>query len=202
MYRRAIRSLFAATTALLLCATACDKPEEKKADDKKAEPEKADVKAPEPEPQPEPPQPEPPQPEVNAEAGADAGAEAGADAGADAGAEGGEPTPAAEEGGEDKPAEKKPADKPTEKKPEAAANNINAKPLFDAKCKSCHGADGKGETTIGKKVNIPSLVGTSMSKAKIVSVIENGVPDTKMKGYKDKLSKDEIEALAGYVKKL
>jgi mono/diheme cytochrome c family protein len=192
MYRSAIRSLFAATTALLLLATAaCDKPEDKKAD-KKAEEKKAEeVKAVEPppvEPPPvEPPPVEPPVEPPPVEPPADTGAAADA----------GEP---AADGGAEK-AEPKPEPK-SDPKPEPTAAKIDGKAIFNEKCDSCHGADGKGETTIGKKVNIPSLVGTKLSKSKIISTTENGVPDTKMKGFKDKLSADEIEAVAVYVTKL
>jgi mono/diheme cytochrome c family protein len=109
---------------------------------------------------------------------------------------------------------KKPADSSTStKKPTTtddgggAAPGVDGKELYLGKCKSCHGPDGKGDTSMGKKVReaggeFPSLAGTKLAKAKIVEIVENGVPDTKMKGYKDKLSKDEIDAIAGYVKKL
>jgi mono/diheme cytochrome c family protein len=193
MYRSAIRSLFAATTALLLLATvACDAPADKKAD-KKAEEKKAEeVKAVEPppvEPPPvEPPPVEPPVEPPPVEPPADTGAVA-----ADGGAE------KADDGGE-KP-EEKPVEKPVEK-PEPTAAKIDGKAIFDAKCDSCHGPDGKGDTTIGKKVNIPSLAGTALSKAKVISITEAGVPETKMKSFKDKLSADEIDAVATYVKKL
>ena len=85
---------------------------------------------------------------------------------------------------------------------EPAAPKADGKGLYMAKCKSCHGDDGKGDTTIGKKVDIPSLAGTKLSKSKITEVVEKGVDGTKMKGYKDKLSKDEIDAVSAYVKKL
>jgi mono/diheme cytochrome c family protein len=194
MYRTAIRSLFAATTALLLLATAaCDKPEEKKAE-KKAEDKKAEeVKAVEPppvEPPPvEPPPVEPPVEPPPVDPPADTGAAADA----------GEP---AADGGAEK-AEPKPEPKPEPKsEPEPTAAKIDGKAIFDAKCDSCHGADGKGDTTIGKKVNIPSLAGTKLSKSKIIATTESGVPDTKMKGFKDKLTADEIAAVATYVGKL
>ena len=108
---------------------------------------------------------------------------------------------------EDTPADAKPeADKPAPKKtpkPEkAAAPAIDAKPLFLAKCKSCHGEDGRGKTKYAEKTPVPDLHGSKLSKAKIVDVIANGVPDSKMKGFKDKFSKDEIDAIAAYVKKL
>jgi mono/diheme cytochrome c family protein len=201
MYRSAIRSFFVATTALLLLTTAaCDKAEEKKTADKKVDDKKVDeVKTPEPpiEPPPvEPPPVEPPPVEPPADAGtvtADAGADAGEPA-ADGGAE------KADGGGEDKPpAEKKPPEKAD---PEPIAAKADGKAVFESKCKSCHGADGKGDTTIGKKVQIPSLAGTKLSKSKIVSTTESGVPDTKMKGFKDRLTGDEIDAVATYVTKL
>ncbi|MCA9691537.1 MAG: cytochrome c [Nannocystaceae bacterium] len=84
------------------------------------------------------------------------------------------------------------------KKP--AEPKVNAAPLFLAKCKGCHGADGKAETSIGKKENIPSLVGTKLSKGKLADVIANGVPGTKMKAFGDKLDAAEIKALAAYIK--
>ncbi|PRQ05050.1 c-type cytochrome [Enhygromyxa salina] len=210
MHRLAIRSLVLAATALLLTTAACDSGEPKadgakkadgaaepaKADDGAAEADKADGAA---------------EAGVAAEAGA-AGTEPAEATGADAadetddggGDETGEAAPAAGEEGGDAPP---PADdKPVEKKPAAdkapAVAKIDGKPLFESKCKSCHGIDGAGDTTIGKKVEIPSLVKTKLGQAKIVSTITNGVPDTKMKGYKDKLSKEQIDAVAAYVKKL
>ncbi len=213
MYRRAIRSLFVATTVLLLStASACDKAEEKKTADKAAE-KKTDDKAPEtPKEQPpvEPPPVEPPPVEPPADSGAVA-ADAGTDAGAPA--EGGEP--AADGGGEkadgggtktdgggEKKSDPKPEPKPDDKAGESTVAKADGKAIFESKCKSCHGADGKGDTTIGKKVNIPSLSGTKLSKSKIVSITEGGVPDTKMKGFKDRLTGDEIDAVAAYVLKL
>jgi mono/diheme cytochrome c family protein len=84
---------------------------------------------------------------------------------------------------------------------------VDGKEIYLAKCKSCHGVDGKGDTSVGKKIrdaggDFPSLAGTKLAKAKIVEIVEDGVPDTKMKPYKEKLSAEQIDAVAGYVKKL
>ncbi len=220
MYRRAIRTLFVAA-ALLLTTTACDKGDAKggdakggdaKGDTKKAAADegakvddggaKADdggTVAAEAEAEAGAGETGGPGEAVAAEAGgeeAGAGETGGAVAASAGGEEGGAKADdgGGEEGGKDD-GDKAP------KKPESTPK-IDGKPLFEKKCKSCHGIDGKGDTTIGKKVDIPSLAKTSMSKSKIVSVIEKGVPDTKMKAYKDKLSKEEIDAVAAYVKKL
>jgi mono/diheme cytochrome c family protein len=204
MYRTAFRSLFVAA-ALFLTTTACDsgdaKAEAKKADDAKADGADATKK--------EGGEPAPTtavegEPEAPTTAAVAEPGEAAAEAGAEAEAE--EPEddePEAEAKPEPKPSktEKAPTEKAPADKPEATAK-VSGKPLFDGKCKSCHGADGKGDTTIGKKLEIPSLAGTKLSKAKIVTIVEDGVDGTKMKGYKDKLSKDEIDAVAAYVLKL
>jgi cytochrome c6 len=70
--------------------------------------------------------------------------------------------------------------------------------VFKAKCASCHGPDGKGETTMGKKLGVKNLVGT---KADVVQVVNEGKPP-KMMAYKGKLTDDQIKAVAGFVKTL
>jgi mono/diheme cytochrome c family protein len=209
MQRLVLHSVVAAASALfILSATACDKGGEKKVDNKVEKGdagEKAEVGEP------------------AADAGEPAGTtttttsttstttidppgETGGETGAAAGDTGGETGAAVApdgDSGKEEPEEPKP-DSKTEPKPDdkAPAAKIDAKALFEGKCKSCHGSDGKGDTTIGKKVKIPSLAGTKLSKSDAVKKITDGVPDTKMKGYKDKMSKEEIDAVAAYVKKL
>lgn len=53
---------------------------------------------------------------------------------------------------------------------------------FKAKCAMCHGADGKAETTIGKKMNIPSFASDKvkkMSDAEVEDFIANGGKEKK-----------------------
>lgn len=212
MQRLVLQSVVAAASALfILSATACDKGGEKKVDNKVEKGgddkgEKAEVGEP------------------AADAGEPAGTtttgttsttstttidppgETGGDDAA-AGDTGGETGAAVAPDGDSGKAVPDPEPKPdskTEPKPDdkPPAAKIDAKGLFEGKCKSCHGSDGKGDTTIGKKVGIPSLAGTKLSKSDTVKKITDGVPDTKMKGYKDKMSKEEIDAVAAYVKKL
>jgi mono/diheme cytochrome c family protein len=105
-----------------------------------------------------------------------------------------------------KAAEKKTAEKkPAEKKVEDKTAGIDAKALYDSKCKVCHAPDGKG-TEAMKKNNIPDMSAKDWqgkhSKAAVAKAITEGVDGTKMKAFKDKLKPEEIEAVAAYVKKL
>jgi cytochrome c6 len=73
----------------------------------------------------------------------------------------------------------------------------DAAALFAAKCAACHGKDGKG-TAVGQKMGAHDITALKEGEAEIVAVISNG--KGKMSAYKDKLSQDEIKALAKFVK--
>ena len=78
--------------------------------------------------------------------------------------------------------------------------------LWKAKCRSCHGAEGKADTKEGKKHKIDDMTTAAWqekhSDTQIRNAIANGIPDTKMKAYSDKLSAAEIDALVKYVRTL
>ena len=84
----------------------------------------------------------------------------------------------------------------------------DGKALFLENCATCHGEDGKANTELGTKYMAADFTSDEWKKefgghhAKVKKVIEKGVPKTKMKGWKDKLSPAEIDALAGYVEQL
>ena len=80
-----------------------------------------------------------------------------------------------------------------------SARAEDAKALFAQKCAACHGPDGKAGTAMGKKLGASDLTKTKDSEAQIAAVISNGKPP-KMTPYKDKLSGEQIQALAKYVK--
>jgi len=107
-------------------------------------------------------------------------------------AEGDEPT-------EPKPAEAEPKPKP---KPKPTFDKKAGRDVFMKKCKSCHGTDGKGETPFGRKINIISISRSGRSHGKIRSITANGVPGTKMKPYKGKLSDKELDDVAAFVRSL
>ncbi len=84
---------------------------------------------------------------------------------------------------------------------------------FKAKCASCHGADGKGETEQAKKMGgIGDMTSAAWQKKwsdeQIKSAIENGVHETRdgnkkeMDAYKSKLPAPQIDALVVYIRGL
>ena len=68
-------------------------------------------------------------------------------------------------------------------------------------CASCHGKDGSGGTTIGKKLAVKDYTkDQSFSDAEATKAIKSG--SGKMKGFGDKLSDADIKALVAYVRGL
>jgi len=79
--------------------------------------------------------------------------------------------------------------------------------IWKAKCKGCHGEDGKAKTKMGAKEKIPDLTNADWQKKHsddaIKEVITNGSKDNaKMKPFKAKLSAEEIDGLVKYVRAL
>lgn len=106
--------------------------------------------------------------------------------------------PKAEPAGEDKPEAKEPAKPAKPAKPKA--DKANGRALFMAKCKTCHGGDGKGDTSFGRKLGVTPLSG--LGKSKIQSAVVSGVPGTKMKSYKKKFTNKEIDDVVAFVRGL
>ena len=88
------------------------------------------------------------------------------------------------------------------------ARAADGKALWDKHCGSCHGPDGKGDTKAGKLTKVRDLnaadVKPGLTQDKVHAVISDGVVDkdsgkTRMKGFKDKLSAEEIDALTRHV---
>lgn len=76
-------------------------------------------------------------------------------------------------------------------------------------CQKCHGADGKGQTKIGKKLDVKdytdAAVQAAMKDDEMVKVIADGATDKngkeRMKAFKDDLSSDEINDLVAFIRK-
>lgn len=84
--------------------------------------------------------------------------------------------------------------------------------LWRAKCASCHGDDGKGQTVQGKKMDIRDLASAAVQKDltddKVRDTILNGVKEEKggkkkeMDAFKDKLRPEQLQGLITYVRGL
>ena len=79
----------------------------------------------------------------------------------------------------------------------------DAASLYKAKCQVCHGADGKGDTTMGKKLaarDFHSPEVAKLSDAELFKITKEG--KDKMPSYDKKLTDDQIKALIKYVRTL
>ncbi len=89
----------------------------------------------------------------------------------------------------------------------SAAFGADAAATWSQHCASCHGKDGSGNTTMGKKNNVKDYrdakVQAAFSDGEIAKTIKEGVKEggkEKMKSFKDKLSDDDVKALVAYIR--
>lgn len=76
-----------------------------------------------------------------------------------------------------------------------------AEATYKAKCAACHGADGKGETAIGKSNKIRDLGSADLqaqSDADLTAIITNG--KGKMPAYGKSLKPDQVKDLVSYIR--
>ncbi len=77
---------------------------------------------------------------------------------------------------------------------------------WKAKCASCHGAEGKGDTEAGKKAKLADMTKPEWQKkftdAQIKTQIENGIKKdgNEMEPFKDKLTPEQITGLIAYIR--
>lgn len=83
----------------------------------------------------------------------------------------------------------------------------DAKENWDKHCTKCHGADGKGQTTMGKKLKVKDYTDAkaqaSFTDEEAIKITKEGKKEgdkTLMKGFTGTLSDDEIKALTKYVR--
>ena len=93
----------------------------------------------------------------------------------------------------------------------SAAQAADAKTVrtWKAKCASCHGAEGKGDTEQGVKMNLPDMSKPQWQKEnsdeKMKQAILNGVKKEGTEGmdaYKDVLSPEQVDGLVAYIRSL
>ncbi len=88
----------------------------------------------------------------------------------------------------------------------AAAQAPNGQDLYQLSCKKCHGVLGVPPKAIQKKmekvVTFDSTFATKFSEDSIVKILVKGGKSEDMKSFKDKLSHEEMVAVAKYVRQL
>ena len=84
----------------------------------------------------------------------------------------------------------------------------DVKANWDKHCAKCHGVDGKGQTTMGKKLKVMDYTNPEHQKKftdeeaiKLTTLGKKEGDKTLMKGFKDELSEQEIKDLVAYVRK-
>ncbi len=73
--------------------------------------------------------------------------------------------------------------------------------VYKGKCQMCHGADGKGQTPMGKNLKLKDLGSSdaqNMHDSEIRALIENG--KGKMPSYKGKLNDKQINDVITYLR--
>ena len=87
--------------------------------------------------------------------------------------------------------------------PAAHADAAKGAELYKSKCAVCHGPDGKGETTMGKKLNLKDLAGPetqNLHDSELKTLLERG--KLKMPAFKDKLTNQQMEDLVQFIRTL
>jgi cytochrome c553 len=88
------------------------------------------------------------------------------------------------------------------------AKAADAKAVYDKDCAKCHGADGKGETKMGKKLGAKDYtdpkVQEAMKDAEAVKAIKEGLKDKEGKVLMkptEGVTDEDAKALVAYMKK-
>ncbi|MEW6213524.1 MAG: cytochrome c [Acidobacteriota bacterium] len=89
----------------------------------------------------------------------------------------------------------------THRSPAVAAMHDEGAATYKAKCAVCHGADGRGNTEMGKKLNVRDLRSAEVQKqtdAQLSAVIAKG--KGKMPAFGKTLSQDIIHDLVAHIR--
>jgi cytochrome c6 len=88
------------------------------------------------------------------------------------------------------------------------AHAEDASVIWTKTCAACHGKDGKGQTKMGRKVDVKDYtdpkVQADLTDEKAAKALKEGIKDDKgkerMKAYGDQYSDEEIKSLIAYVR--
>jgi len=83
-----------------------------------------------------------------------------------------------------------------------AANQGEGSKIFAQKCSMCHGSDGKGLPNLKTPNWTDPKVQASISDQQMIATINNGKSGTLMPAWSGKLSDEQIQAVAGYLRSL
>jgi len=86
----------------------------------------------------------------------------------------------------------------------AAGDATKGKSIYQSKCVTCHGPEGKGDGPVGIKLkppagNFSSAESKKKSANDLQEIIENGKPKTSMKAWKKQLNETEMQDVLAYV---
>lgn len=86
----------------------------------------------------------------------------------------------------------------------AGGDAAKGKVIFQAKCVTCHGPEGKGDGPVGHKLkppagNFTSAESKKKSETELLAIIQDGKPKTAMVAWKKQLSEAEIQNVLAYV---
>ena len=78
---------------------------------------------------------------------------------------------------------------------------------WEKHCQKCHGADGKGQTKMGRQSGVKDYtdpkVQAELKDENAIKIVKEGIVEKdkkKMDPYKDKLTDEEIKALIAYIR--
>ena len=84
-----------------------------------------------------------------------------------------------------------------------AQAHADAAQLYKAKCAVCHGAEGKGDSAVGKKLGARDLGSPEVQKQSDEDLIEAVTKGkNKMPAYGKTLKEDEIKGMVAYIREL
>src|SRR5436190_10021557 len=89
----------------------------------------------------------------------------------------------------------------------SVSRGADVKENWDKNCTKCHGADGKGQTKMGRQSGVKDYtdpkVQAELKDENAIKIIKEGIVEKdkkKMDPYKDKLTDEEIKALIAYIR--
>jgi mono/diheme cytochrome c family protein len=80
----------------------------------------------------------------------------------------------------------------------AGVASADGKATYTTKCVACHGADGKGQSAMAKKLGVKDLTASTLTAVEMEAIIAAG--KGKMTPFGAKLGKAEITDVAAFVK--